>query len=60
MILELRWIEEDTATDCDIVKYRTEASIGEVEKDVNTLLENPNVKKIQLITTETVYERGKE
>lgn len=60
MVLELRWIEEDTTTDCDVVKYRTEANISEVEKDINTLLENPNVKKIQLITTETVYERGKE
>lgn len=24
MDLELRWIEEDTTTDCDVVKYRTE------------------------------------
>lgn len=60
MVLELRWIEEDITTDCDVVKYRTETNINEVEKDINTLLENPNVKKIQLITTETVYERGKE
>jgi len=60
MVLELRWVEEDTTTDCDVVKYRTEANINEVEKDINALLENPNVKKIQLITTETVYERGKE
>lgn len=60
MVLELRWVEEDPTTDCDVIKYRTEANIGEVEKDINALLENPNVKKIQLITTETVYERGKE
>lgn len=60
MIFELRWVEEDLTTDCDIVKYRTEASFSEAEKDIETLLENPNVKKIQLITTETIYERGKE
>lgn len=60
MILELRWIEEDLATDCDIVKYHTEASFNEAEEDIETLLGNPNVKKIQLITTETIYERGKE
>lgn len=60
MILELRWVEEDLTTDCDIVKYRTETSISDAEEDIETLLENPNVKKIQLITTETIYERGKE
>lgn len=60
MVLELRWVEEDPTAAFDVVKYRTETNINEVEKDINALLENPNVKKIQLITTETVYERGKE
>ena len=60
MILELRWVKEDPATGCDIIGYRTEASLSEAEADIEILSNDPNVKKIQFISTETIYERGKE